>query len=43
LRRFLCELRDDGPSGVEPQFLQNKELLYSRRFGARTLVVRWGE
>jgi hypothetical protein len=30
--RFLCELRDHGDFGVEAQFYQNEEFLFSRRF-----------
>lgn len=41
--RFLCELRDHGPHGIEAQFLQNEEFLFSRRFETREFAVRWAE
>jgi hypothetical protein len=41
--RFLCELRDHGGFGIEAQFYQNDEFLFSRRFDTRTLAVGWAE
>ena len=41
--RFLCELRNHGDFGVEAQFYQNEEFLFSRRFDSRNLAVRWAE
>jgi hypothetical protein len=50
--RFLCELRDhDEPYGVEAQFYQNEEFLFSRRFDQalsrtqtpRELAVQWAQ
>jgi hypothetical protein len=49
--RYLCELRDHGPYGVEAQFYQNEELLYSRRFDPRldptrpprAMAIAWAE
>jgi hypothetical protein len=41
--RFLCELRNNGPNGVEAQFFQNEKLLYDRRFDTRALAVQWTE
>jgi hypothetical protein len=49
--RFLCELRDHGPYGVEAQFYQNEEFLISHRFDRRLdptrppreLAVQWAE
>ena len=41
--RFLCDLRDDGPHGVDARFLQNEDLLYTRHFATRALAVRWAE
>ncbi len=41
--RFLCELRDHDTYGIEAQFYQNEEFLYSRRFDTREQAVRWAE
>ena len=41
--RFLCDLRDDGPDGVEVRFFQNEDLLFTRRFATRALAVQWAE
>lgn len=48
--RFLCELRDHGKWGIEAQFFQNEEFLYSRRFDdvglgltPRELAIQWAE
>jgi hypothetical protein len=39
--RFLCELRDHGKYGLEAQFFQNEEFLYSRRLDTRALAEHW--
>jgi len=41
--RFLCDLRDHGPDGVEARFFQNENLLVTRRFDTRALAVQWAE
>ena len=41
--RFLCELHEHGPYGVEAQFYQNEEYLFGRRFDSRELAVQWAE
>jgi hypothetical protein len=41
--RFLCELRDRGPYGVEAQFYQNEEFRSSQQFETRALAVAWAE
>jgi hypothetical protein len=48
--RFRCELRDHAPYGIEAQWYQNEEFLYSRRFEdidptltGRALAVAWAE
>jgi hypothetical protein len=33
--RWMCELRDHGPYGIEAQFWKNEEFLMSRRFDPR--------
>lgn len=47
--RWLCELVDHGPYGIEAQFWKNEEFTYSRRFDrsatdaalARELAIQW--
>jgi hypothetical protein len=49
--RYLCELRDHGPYGIEAQFFRNEEFAYSRRFDPRLdptrppreLAIQWAE
>jgi hypothetical protein len=39
--RFVCELVDHGPYGIEAQFFQNEDFLISRRFETRALAITW--
>jgi hypothetical protein len=41
--RILCELRDQGEFGIEAQFFENEDLLFSRRFETRVGAVQWAE
>ena len=41
--RFLCDLRDDVPHGVEAQFFLNGEISRAGRFDTRALVIAWAE
>ena len=41
--RILCELRDQGEFGIEAQFFENEDLLFSRRFETRMGAVQWAE
>jgi hypothetical protein len=42
-RRTVCELRYHGEYGVEPQFLEDGELAFSRRFSTKAQAVQWAE
>ena len=41
--RFVRELRDHGAFGLDVQFFQNKDFLFSRWFETRELAVQWAE